>query len=208
MTTSLPKNIEVEVRGPLSLRQYLLLKDILEAKGAVGELKNRIVLDYSVFLTGGIRDRKEDIRLRATNGKPEIIVKLGEWGGNESRRELSVMTQQGSFDTLVQIFAAMGLRRAVLCVRKILAYDYHGVEFALVEVPGHSFYFEAEKLVDSQKLAVEARAAIIDVCTELGLKPFEDGKFFDYVETLNREANEVFDFADYRQNYFRQRFDL
>ena len=44
----------------------------------------------------------------------------------------------------------------MLCVRKSKVYEYEGIEFALVEVPGHSYYYEAEKMAheneDAEKI--------------------------------------------------------
>ncbi|MBW3538295.1 hypothetical protein KY386_02255 [Candidatus Parcubacteria bacterium] len=200
------KDIEVEVRGLLNHGRYASLRKQLESEGRFKTTKNRILLDYSTFLPdANLRERNEDIRLRVTNGTPEIIVKLGSWGGSESRKELSVIAQSGSFDTLVQVFGVIGLTKAMLCVRKSRVYEYKGIEFALVEVPQHSFYFEAEKMV-SEDAALTAKDDIAAVCSRLGLKVFNDQEFFRYVEKLNREANEVFDFAGYKDNYFRDRF--
>ncbi|HSH31233.1 MAG TPA: hypothetical protein VK963_01050 [Candidatus Saccharimonadales bacterium] len=202
------KNIEVEVRGLLTSDRYASLSKQLESEGQFKTTKNRVLLDYSTFLpNANLRERQEDIRLRVTNGTPEIIVKLGRWGGSESRKELSVLAETGSFDTLVQVFGVVGLTKAMLCVRKSQVYDYRGIEFALVEVPNHSFYFEAEKMV-SEDLVPAAKDDIAAVCTELGLKVFDDQAFFQYVEKLNQEANEIFDFASYQENYFRDRFGV
>lgn len=202
------KEIEVEVRGRLSHKEYVALKLFLGEHGEHIESKKRILLDYSTFLEGeGIKERQRDIRLRVTNGVPEIITKLGAWGGSESRRELSVKAEPGSFDTLVETYAALGYQKAMLCVRCTEAYMYKGVEFAVVEVPGHSYFFEAEQVVVAGE-EEKAHAHLSDVCSELGLATFDDQAFFDYIEELNKEANEVFEFASYTSGYFKNRFSL
>ena len=95
-------DIEVEVRGLLSTDEYQNAKAILAEKGTFKETKERVFIDYSAFLPGeGIRDRSKDIRIRVTNGIPEITVKLGAWGGSESRKELSFKGAEGEFETLV-----------------------------------------------------------------------------------------------------------
>jgi len=85
-------NIEVEIRGPLSQEQYQAVITYFEARGKKLDEKKRTFIDYSTFLEGGVRERDKDIRVRVTNGVPEIIVKLGSWGGAEARKELSVLT--------------------------------------------------------------------------------------------------------------------
>ena len=92
------KDIEVEIRGILNKDQYDQTKTLFEKLASLKENKSRILIDYSTFLPGeGIRDRQKDIRVRVTNGVPEIVVKLGSWGGSESRRELSFKGKEGEF---------------------------------------------------------------------------------------------------------------
>lgn len=152
--------------------------------------------------------RGTDIRLRVTNKRPEIIVKLGSWGGNEQREELSVMAEQGSFDTLVKIFGVMGYRKGMLCVRKSKVYEYKGVEFTLVEIPGNHYTYEAEKLVAADADKDAATVEIKKVCAELELQVYSDQEFFDFVKKLNNEVNEIFEFEKYTDGYFKGRFNL
>jgi len=202
------KNIEIEIRGPLSKEKFEDLVTFFESNGKKKSEKDRVLIDYSTFLDGGIKNRQKDIRLRVTNGVPEIIVKVGEWGGQEQRKELSVFTKQGEFDTLVEIFGELGFVKGVLCVRKSKVFEYKDIEFALVEVPNHSFYYEAEKMASGGENADKLIKEIEDVCYELNLDIFDKKQFFDYVEKLNKESNEVFEYKNFTPNYFKNRFDL
>lgn len=203
------KDIEVELRGLLTKEQYDGLNEALAGVSGLKEEKYRILLDYSTFLPGeGIKDRKKDIRVRVTNGIPEIVVKLGSWGGSESRKELSFKGSPGSFDTLVEIFGNLGFTKAVLCERRARAYDYKGVEFALVEVPGHSYYFEAEKMAHGEADMAEVESEIRTVCEELGLSILTKEDFFRYIDTLNKEANAVFEFDSHTENRFHDEFGV
>jgi predicted adenylyl cyclase CyaB len=203
------QEFEIEVRGPLTEEQYHTLSKKLEAEGEFVTKKDRVLIDYSTFLTGEeLEGRKKDIRLRVTNKQPEIIVKLGGWGGNEQREELSVLTHEGSFDTLVKIFNAMGYSKGMLCVRNSNVYNYKGVEFALVEIPDHCYTYEAEKVVSSDADKDTATTEVQKVCEELGLQQYSDQEFYDFVKKLNEEANEVFEFMNYTEGYFKERFDL
>src|SRR3989344_8782456 len=98
------KNIEIEIRGPLSKEKFDNLVSLFEVEGKKITEKDRVLIDYSTFLEGGVENRQKDIRLRVTNGVPEVVVKIGKWGGSEHRKELSVFTKAGDFDTLVEIF--------------------------------------------------------------------------------------------------------
>lgn len=146
--------------------------------------------------------------MRVTNGVPEIIVKLGRWGEKDCRREISVKTAPGSFDDLVEIFGILGLKKGVLCIRNSKVYDYKDTEFALVEVPNHSYFYEAEKMIDKSESEEDATRKILDVCNELKLKTFSKKDFFQYLDVLNKEVNELFDFDYYKKNYFKERFSL
>ncbi|MBU2103827.1 hypothetical protein KJ848_01305 [Patescibacteria group bacterium] len=200
------KNIEVEVRGLLSTEEYTKLKSYFDTNAEKKEEKDRIFIDYSTFLPGGVEERKKDIRLRVTNGIPEIVVKIGEWGGSESRKELSVKTAPGTFDLLTEIFAALGYEKAVLAVRKSHVYDYKGIEFALVEVPGHSYYFEAEKMAHAGENATDLIDEMNGVCEELGLTVFSKEDFFAYIQKLNKEANGVFNAPEAGPNFFKENY--
>ncbi len=203
------KNIEIEIRGPLSKEKFNDLMSFFNKEGKVLPEKNRILIDYSTFLEGGVENRNKDIRLRITNGVPEIIIKIGKWGGTDQRKELSVLTNPNSFDTLVEIFAELGLKKGMLCVRRSKIYEYQGIEFAMVEVPNHSYYYEAEKMAHGDEDSGQITEEIERVCRNLQLEIFDKKTFFKYIELLNKEANEVFDYTTtFRPNYFKNRFGL
>jgi len=201
-------NIEIEIRGPLSKKKFGDLVNLFESKAKKVTEKNRVLIDYSTFLEGGVENRNKDIRLRVTNGIPEIIVKIGEWGEAEQRKELSAFTKEGEFDTLVEIFGALGFCKGMLCVRKSKVYEYKDIEFALVEVPGHSYYYEAEKMAHENEDADKIIKEITDVCKSLDLEVFNKQQFFKYINTLNKESNEIFEYKNYTSNYFKNRFNL
>ncbi|HLC63487.1 MAG TPA: CYTH domain-containing protein [Candidatus Nanoarchaeia archaeon] len=203
------KTIEVEFRGQLSKKKYAELDIFFNKYGKFKTFKERVLIDYSCFIPGEeLTSRTKDIRLRVTNKVPEIIVKVGKFGGSEMRKELSVLTNIGEFDKLVEIFGLLGLKKGVLCFRKSKVYDYKGIEFALVEVPGHSYYFEAEMMVHTRSDKSKAQKHILDVCKDLGLKTFDDDGFYAYIERLNKESNEVFEFKNHKKDYFKKRFKL
>ncbi len=194
------KDIEVEIRGLLTKDEMDRLSAFLSNNGTFKGKKERVLIDYS----SGMENRTKDIRIRETNGVPEIILKLGSWGGTESREEVSIKTESGKFESLVKVFGELGHERGVLCVRNSMVYDYKGIEFALVEVPNHSFFFEAE-IVSSPEGAPEAEKSIKQVCDELNLKVFSKDDFFEYVNTLNREANINFDYKSFEKGYFEEK---
>ena len=202
-------HIEVEQRGPLSTKDYQRLNTYLQQHGTFTEHKDRIVIDYAdSFSHDTVSNRTKDIRLRVTNGVPEIIVKIGNWGGSEQRRELSAPSPNTPFDVLVEIFAALGMTNGILFERKSTVYKYDDIEFALVEVPGHSYYFEAELIAHSKEEAAAAEQKIIQTCQRLKIAVFSRDAFFKYIDTLNAESNEAFDATKIPHNYFKKRFSI
>jgi adenylate cyclase class IV len=201
------KDIEVEVRGPLSPGKLAEFKTFLDANAKKTDFKDRILIDYSAFLEGGIAHRTKDIRVRCTNGVPEIIVKLGDWGGTEQRKELSAKVTDTSFDTLTQIFAALGYTKGMLVGRKSQSYEYKGIEFTIVELsdPRYSI-FEAEKMAHANE--DQLLEEILTVCNELGLEVFSKQEFFNHIGTINKEVNEVFDAATASPTFFKERFGV
>jgi len=203
------KNIEVEIRGPLTKSEYFRLERYLKKNGRFIQKKDRVLIDYSLFIPSeGMESRKNDIRLRVTNKIPEIVVKTGKMGGSDEREEVSVLARKNNFDNLVKIFAILGLKKGMLCIRRGSIYKYKNIEFSLIEVPNHSFYFEVEKLIRKNEDKDKVKQELLDVCRQLNLKIFSDKSLYSYLRRLNHEANEVFNFKDYKDNYFKQRFNL
>lgn len=203
------KDIEVEIRGILNKGQYNQVKNLFEKLAPLKESKSRILIDYSTFLPGeGIRDRQKDIRVRVTNGIPEIVVKLGSWGGSESRRELLFKGKEGEFETLVEIFGQLGFIKGTLAKRDALVYDYKGVEFALIKTPGQHYFFEAEKMAHSEEDFAKVENEIREVCGELKLEVVSKDEFFEFVDELNKTDNSIFEFKDFKENYFKDKFGV
>ena len=202
------KNIEVELRGILNKNQYNKALALFKEKAKFKENKNRLLIDYSVFLDGeGIRNRQKDIRVRATNNIPEIIIKIGSWGGSESRQELSFKGKEGEFATLVEIFNQLGFSKGIMAERNIVAYEYKRIEFALVQTRSN-YFFEAEKMARSKTDFRKVENEIREVCKELKLEVIDKEGFFKFVEKLNKEDNEIFEFKNYKKNYFKGKFGL
>lgn len=201
--------IEVEVRGPLTQEQYDQLLAHLKIHGEFVAKKERIFVDFTALIPGQpLPDRSLDVRARITNGEPEMVIKVGKWQSNGGRREIAVQLKTGEFTHLVQAFAALGYGTGVVGERKILAYMYKGIEFALVEVPGHSYLFEAEMLVEQEKDQAQAMSTIQSICDELGLALFTDEGFHQYIEKLNKEANKIFEVTKDGEDYFEKKYQI
>ncbi|MBP9760181.1 MAG: hypothetical protein KBD24_02315 [Candidatus Pacebacteria bacterium] len=202
------KTMEIEMRGALPKDSLPALREKLRSEGEFIQRKERVLIDYSTCLPEqGIEGRKLDVRLRNTNKLSEIIIKTGAWGGSDARREYSVKTKD-SFDTLVQVYKLLGLTKGVLCVRNIDVYTYRGVEIALVEVPEHSYFFEAEIELSEEDGIESAQAKLTEVLGELHLVAYSDAEYFAYIALLNKEANIFFDTDAESETYFKDTFGI
>ncbi len=192
------KNIEVELRGPLTEESYKKLLNYLEANGNLVKKENRFLIDYSTFLEG-IGERKSDIRTRITNGKVELIVKKGRFGG-ASREEASVFVENNDLDRALHFMSLLGYKKGVAADRGIVRYQIGGIEIAIqdVRVYGaenkiHSRFFEAE-IMSAEDGKKEAEMKIKKFLKNLGLSFFQESDWIGYVEKMNKETNGVFDY--------------
>lgn len=195
------KNIEVELRGPLDETAYKNLMSVLDKKGTLIKHQNRFLLDYSTFLEG-IGERTLDVRVRTTNGKVEIIVKKGKFGGT-SREEVSVFPEGESFENTLKLMSLLGYNKAVACDRSIIRYMIDGIEIAIQDVndythPGsiHSRFFEAEIMCSSEEEKEQAIIKIRKFLADNNLREFAEQEWNEYVAKMNQEANGVFDYQN------------
>lgn len=190
--------IEVELRGPLDAADYTRLLSYLEGAGAKPALENRFLIDYSTFIEG-IGGRKLDVRARITNGRPEIVIKRGAFGG-AAREEAVAPISSTSIGPAVAVLALLGYKRGVACDRGIARYRVGDIEIAVQDVrrfdlPGeiHSRFFEVEIQTDhAGKLIAETR--LREFAAAIGLRIFSSDEWNAYVAVMNAEANGVYDF--------------
>ncbi|MCD6230185.1 MAG: hypothetical protein J7K00_05350 [Candidatus Diapherotrites archaeon] len=184
---------EVEFRGPISDRKYVELKRFLLDKGRFLGRKSRFLIDYSTFCEG-IRERKTDVRARVTDGVPEMVIKVGGWGACDERKEILVRAEKGGFLNVVEAYAALGYKRGMSAFRFMENFEFDGVVFALVEIPGYGFYFELEVVVENEVEISAAKEKLGKMCGLLELEVWGDEGFFDFIDQLNKNVNKVFDF--------------
>ncbi|MEJ7610475.1 MAG: hypothetical protein WKF88_04780 [Ferruginibacter sp.] len=193
------KNIEVELRGPLGETGYQKLMSVLQTRGTLINTQNRFLLDYSTFLEG-IGERTLDVRVRTTNGKVEIVVKKGKFGGT-SREEVSLFPADQNFENTLKFMSMLGYNKAVACDRGITRYVIDDIEFAIQDVNDythqgkiHSRFYEAEIMCSNENEKDNAVEKIRAFLSENGLSEFSETDWNSYVKKMNEEANGVFDY--------------
>lgn len=189
------KNIEVELRGPLDDRSYKKLKSFLKKNGKLEKKQKRLLIDYSTFIEG-IGERKLDVRTRITNGKVELIVKRGKFGG-KSREEASIFVENSDIESALLLMNMLGYSKGVAADRRIERYRIKNIEIAIQDVvyfgnnKVHSRFFEAEMMSD-EKGKANAEEKVKKLLSEMDLSVFEEKEWYEYIKKLNSEANEVF----------------
>lgn len=201
------KNIEVELRGPLNNEEYNSLCEYLESNGDLIGKENRFLLDYSTFKEG-VGERKLDVRVRITNGKPEIVVKKGRFGG-ASREEGSVFLEGSSLKSAVHLMSLLGYTKAVACDRGIIRYNCDGVEVAIQDVRYFpkkleenlfARFFEVE-IISDESNKVKDENKILAWVKDRKLSLYSEDEWVEFVELMNTKANGVF---DYHTNSFSE----
>lgn len=177
---------EIELRGLLDKTQKEKLAKFLSKSGKLIKRYER-----TQWIFGLTHTKKIDLRIKSTNGENEFSLKVGRLA-NANRKEISIPIPKDKFKEAFEFLKFLGQREGLKAVRNAQVYEYKNIEWAIVEVPGHSFYFEAEKLVNSKNEGVVAEAEIRKIAENLGLKIFTKRETMAYIKTLDAEANKVF----------------
>lgn len=206
------KNIEIEIRGPLDDGSHKKLLKYIDKNGRLLKKQSRFLVDYSTFLEG-IGERKSDIRLRVTNGRIELIVKKGKFGGY-AREEASVFLEGGDLKNAFSFMALLGFKKGVAAIRSIQRYDVEGVEIAIQDVIRYGKkdeiygrFYEAE-IMASKSEAEKGKNRIIELLDKIGLKKFGEEDWNEYIAKLNKEANGVFEYGKDDIDLLKSEIDL
>jgi len=203
-------NIEVEIRGPLKAKQLQGLKKFLAENGKFIGRKSRLSLMYfpkkipkDVWT---MKNELVDLRLRITNGQTQMVMKYGQWAGSDIRQEFEFPIEKNKFGAAVEFLTALGWTKAVACATNAFIYQYCGIEFALVEIKGYGYMYEAEILAKNKKDVSAAKKKIKIICLQLGLREYEPGEFERQCNQINNTKKLQFDFAKTSFNIFKRQF--
>lgn len=177
---------EIELRGLLSTPQRKKLENFLR-------LKAKLVREYkrSQWCFRSSHKDKIDLRFKTTNGKSEFSLKVGALD-QANRKEISIPIPADKVKQSLEFLKLLGHNKGIFAIRNAKIYNYKGIEWAIVEVPGHSYYFEAEKLVDKKSAGKIAEEEIREIANELSLKIMTGKELIAYIKILDNEANKNF----------------
>lgn len=178
---------EIELRGKLNKRQKDKLLKMLKEKGKFIRNYKRIHYCFTKAYKNAL-----DLRIRITNNLPEFHLKIGQIQ-KANRKEIAIPFNKDKLAQSFEFLKLLGHDKGVKAIRNAQVYKYLGIEWAIVEVPNHSWYFEAEKLVRNKEDGKQAEKEIQKICQNLGLVTMAENETIDYIKTLDREANELFE---------------
>ena len=123
------KNIEIEVRGPLSENEFTKLRKFFDKNAEFIKEKNRISFlyfrgDKIPDDVNEIKDDKVDLRVRITNKKAEIMLKYGEWAGSDIRKEIPLPFDINRFDDVIEFLRILGWKVGIIYATKTYVYKY------------------------------------------------------------------------------------
>lgn len=200
-------NIEVEFRGVLTKEKFKKLSDFLKEKGEFIKEKDRFSVIYFPRGKERLKVSKSplDLRVRITNKKSEIVLKYGKSSGNDARKEFSFPVDSEKFEETTEFFKILGFYYGVLQATKTYVYMYNDIEFALIDVPGWGYYFEAEILTDTKSVG-DANKKITTTMEELSLEVLNEKDFYKLLEDLSNRPGFRFNFKKETFSDVKKRF--
>lgn len=185
------KDIEVELRGEIKPADIKPLAQKLISKGFSLEKRYRRTMAMSFGWVQGRGERMKksapqwaDLRCRITNGKGEIMCKIGKASAH-NRREISVPVSKSDFLRFAEMFGAMGFFTKV-GTREAVAYRKGKIQVAFVKSPSGLAYIELEIMSDRKHENADA-AVLRMLAEELGVKLWPTEKeYFAFCDKLTR----------------------
>ncbi len=200
--------IEVEHRGIITKEKFDQLKDFFNREGEFLDKKERFSIIYSQgedAESNSLYHSVIDLKLRISNKEAELVLKHGEWSGNDARREFSFPVEKEKFEEMVEFLKILGHYHGVLQATTTYFFNYKEIDFSLVLVPDWGHYFEAEIVVDDD--VEEANRKIESVCRELDLNILDHEGFCDLLRSLNEREGFRFNFKKEDFSVIRKRFE-
>ena len=169
--------IEIELRGPLTKIGYRRLISFFKKEAEfVKEMKRKSFLF-------DIKDQTIDLKVRTTDGVPEIVLKKGFWGAKR-REEILLPIRANTEESAIRLFALLGFSKGGIAVRESHIFNYHGIEFSVVKCPKGVYYYEAEFI--SNKKTANPERHIEGVLKSLDLKIWSDKEFLGFLKVCNK----------------------
>jgi hypothetical protein len=179
--------IEIEFRGPLTKNEFKKLLNFLKREA---EFVKRMERKTFVFFN---KDKTLDLKVRITDGVPEIVLKKG-FAGARRREEIIIPLKTDSTEEAVKIFSLLGHNKGIIAIRDNYIFNYKNIEFALVKCPNNYCFYEAE-LINS-KVIKNPEKHIKEVLKSLDLKVWSEKEVYDFMMYCKKNIDEHFEYKN------------
>ncbi len=195
--SKIKKDIEVELRGEIRAGDIPALGRRLKTMGFKLEKQYHRTMAMSFGWVQGNDEKMKktspqwaDLRCRMTNGKGEIMCKIGEPTAH-NRREISVPVSKTDFLRFAEMFGAMGFFTKV-GTREAVTYRKGSIQAALVKSASGLAYVELEIMSDRAHEKKDV-ATLRKLAQELELTLWPGEKeFFAFCDRLTKQDDWLF----------------
>ena len=198
---------EIELRALLSATGAdRLLKSIEQTSSFRTEFRWFVDVSQPV---GSISDREIDVRLRVTNGKVELAIKRGKFGG-ATRQEAILPIANGEIYNALLGLNLMGFSTGTFGARRIQRYCDGSIEISIHQVllaadpskiASHFVEFEVTAPFGTE---VEQIGRLTEQMQGFGLVPMTAREWTGYAEQINKEWDGIYVFGETDLSSFEQ----
>jgi len=182
--------IEIEFRGPLTKNKFQELLNFFQKEA---DFVKRMKRKTFVFF---MKDKTLDLKVRTTEGIPEIVLKKGFWGARK-REEIILPLRVGANSTksALRILGLLGHTKGIIAIRDNYIFNYKNIEFSLVKCPKNYYFYEAE-LINNRKIK-NPEEHIKEVLKSLNLKAWSEKEVYEFMMYCKKNIDEHFEYKKF-----------
>lgn len=178
---------EIEFRGPLTKNGFQKLLGFLKKEA---EFVKRMKRTTFVFEN---KDKTLDLKVRTTDGVPEIVLKRG-FAGARRREEIILPLRTSSMKEAIRVFSLLGHNKGIIAIRDNYIFNYKNIEFTLVKCPNNYCFYEAE-FINNKKIK-NPEQHIKEVLKLLGLTVWSEKEVYEFMMYCKKNIDEHFEYKN------------
>jgi len=178
---------EIEFRGPLTKNEFQKLLSFFKKEA---EFIKRMKRKTFVFEN---KDETLDLKVRTTDGVPEIVLKKGFMGARR-REEIILSLKTNSTKEAVRVFSLLGYNKGIIAIRDNYIFNYKNIEFALVKCPNGYCFYEAELI--NNKGIKNPEEHIKEVLESLSLNAWSEKEVYEFMMYCKKNIDEHFEYKN------------
>ena len=179
--------IEIEFRGSLTKNGFQRLLNFFQKEA---DFVKRMKRKTFVFFN---KDKTLDLKVRTTDGVPEIVLKKG-FAGARRREEIVIPLKTNSTKETLRLFSLLGHNKGIIAIRDNYIFNYKNIEFALVKCPGGYCFYEAE-LINNKKVK-NPEKHIKEVLKSLNLEVWSEKEVYEFMMYCKKNIDEHFEYKN------------